>query len=117
MKDGQPYSLAGLWEKWKDRKAGTELLTFTVITTDPNAVVEPLHDRMPVIIPERDYDRWLRAEPDRPPIDLLRPFDSDKMTAWKVGKAVGNLKNDSPELIEPASATSKEIKGVEDSHG
>jgi putative SOS response-associated peptidase YedK len=105
MKDGQPYALAGLWEKWKDRKAGGELLTFTVITTDPNAVVEPLHDRMPVIIPERDYDRWLRAEPDRPPIDLLRPFNADKMTAWKVDKAVGNVKNDSSELIEPASAT------------
>ena len=53
MKDGQPYALAGLWEKWKDRKAGTELLTFTVITTDPNAVVEPLHNRMPEIVPER----------------------------------------------------------------
>jgi putative SOS response-associated peptidase YedK len=49
MKDGQPYALAGLWEKWKDRKVGEELLTFTVITTDPNAVVEPLHDRMPVV--------------------------------------------------------------------
>jgi hypothetical protein len=57
---------------------------------------------MPVIIPEHDYDRWLRAEPDRPPIDLLRPFNADKMTAWKVDKAVGNVKNDSPELIEPA---------------
>jgi putative SOS response-associated peptidase YedK len=82
-------------------EAGTELLTFTVITTDPNAVVEPLHDRMPVIIPERDYDRWLRAEPDRPPIDLLRPFDAEKMTAWKVDKAVGNVKNDNPDLLLP----------------
>ena len=101
MKDGQPYALAGLWEKWKDRKAGTELLTFTVITTDPNSVVEPLHNRMLVIVPERDYDRWLRAEPDRPPIDLLRPFEADKMTAWKVDTAVGNVKNDRPELIGP----------------
>jgi putative SOS response-associated peptidase YedK len=118
MKDGQPYALAGLWEKWKDRKAGTELLTFTVITTDPNEVVQPMHDRMPVIIPERDYDRWLRAEPDRPPIDLLRPFDAEKMTAWKVEKAVGNVKNDRPELIEPASATPESIdEGVEDSPG
>jgi putative SOS response-associated peptidase YedK len=64
MKDGQPCALAGLWEKWKDRKAGIELLTFTVITTDPNEVVEQLHDRMPCIIPERDYDRWL--QPRRP---------------------------------------------------
>jgi putative SOS response-associated peptidase YedK len=105
MKDGQPYALAGLWEKWKDRQARTELLTFTVITTDPNEVVQPMHDRMPVIIPERDYDRWLKADPDRPPIDLLRPYDADRMTAWKVDKAVGNVKNDSPELIEPASTT------------
>ena len=59
---------------------------------------------MPVIIQERDYDRWLKADPERPPIDLLRPLDADKMTAWKVDKAVGNVKNDSPELIEPASA-------------
>lgn len=59
---------------------------------------------MPVIIPERDYDRWLKADPDRPPIDQLRPFDSDKMTAWKVDKAVGNVKNERAELLEQQSA-------------
>jgi len=94
MKNGEPYALAGLWEMWKDRKAGGELLTFTVITTDPNEVVQPLHDRMPVIIPECNYQRWLKADPERPPIDLLRPFEADKMTAWKVDNAVGNVKND-----------------------
>jgi putative SOS response-associated peptidase YedK len=111
MKDGKPYALAGLWEKWKDRKVSTEVLTFTVITTDPNEVVQPLHDRMPVIIPERDYDRWLQpGDPDRPPIDLLRPFDAKKMTAWKVGKAVGNVKNDDPDLIKPDSITSDSVE-------
>jgi hypothetical protein len=55
-------------------------------------------------ITERDYDRWLKADPDRPPIDL-RAFDSDEMTAWKVDNAVGNVKNDRPELIAPAPAT------------
>jgi putative SOS response-associated peptidase YedK len=59
-----------------------------------------LHDRMPVIIPERDFERWLTADPERPPIHFLRPFDTDKMTAWKVDKAVGNVKNDWPELID-----------------
>lgn len=96
MKDGHPYALAGLWERWKDRKANAELLTFTVITTDPNEIVKPLHGRMPVIIPQIDYDGWLRADPDRLPIDLLRPFDEEKMTAWKVDKAVGSVKNGRP---------------------
>jgi SOS response associated peptidase (SRAP) len=102
MKDGQPYALAGLWDKWKDRKVGSDLLTFTVITTNPNEVVLPMHDRMPVIVPEREYDRWLNvSDTQRLPLDLLRPFDADRMTAWKVGKDVGNVKNDRPELIEP----------------
>jgi putative SOS response-associated peptidase YedK len=118
MNDGQPYALAGLWERWKDRKVNAELLTFTVIRTDPNEIVQPLHDRMPVIIPQTDYDRWLRADPDRPPIDLLRPFDAEKMTAWKADKAVGNVKNDRPELIEPTSAAPEEVEEVvEDSPG
>jgi putative SOS response-associated peptidase YedK len=110
MKDGQPYALAGLWERWKDTKAGSELLTFTVITIDPNEVVEPLHDRMPVIIPQRDYDRWLKPNPDRPPIDLLRAFEAEKMTAWKVDKAVGNVKNDRPDLMDPQSATPESVE-------
>ncbi|HTF70364.1 MAG TPA: SOS response-associated peptidase [Edaphobacter sp.] len=111
LKSGEPYALAGLWEKWKDREADAELLTFTVITTDPNEVVQPMHDRMPVIIPEKDYERWLQpGDPDRPPIDLLRPFDADKMTAWKVDKAVGNVKNDRSELIEPASTASESVE-------
>jgi putative SOS response-associated peptidase YedK len=100
LKSGEPYALAGLWEKWKDREAAADLLTFTVITTDPNELVQPMHDRMPVIIPERDYDRWLRADPERPPIDLLRPYDAELMTAFKVDTAVGNVKNDSPALFQ-----------------
>jgi putative SOS response-associated peptidase YedK len=86
-------------------------LTFTIITTDPNEVVQPLHDRTPVIIPAKDYDRWLRpGDPAQPPVDLLRPFDADKMTAWKVDRAVGNVKNDRPELIDRISATSKQTE-------
>ena len=102
LKSKEPYAFAGLWEKWKDRNAGIELLTFTVVTTDPNDVIERLHDRMPVIIPERDYERWLQpGDPNRPPIDLLRPLDPEMMTAWKVDKAVGNVKNDTPDLLKP----------------
>jgi putative SOS response-associated peptidase YedK len=60
-----------------------------------------MHDRMPVIIPARDYDRWLDvSNTERLPIDLLRSYDAEKMTAWKVDKAVGNVKNESPDLFE-----------------
>jgi putative SOS response-associated peptidase YedK len=54
------------------------------------------------VLSSKDYERWLRADPDRPPVDLLRPFDAEKMTAWEVNRDVGNVKNDRPELIEPA---------------
>ena len=101
MKSREPYAFAALWERWKDREAGTDLLTFTVITTDPNEVVEPLHDRMPVIIPRRDYDRWLQpGDPARPPIDLLRPYPAEQMTAWRVDQKVENVRNDTPDLME-----------------
>jgi putative SOS response-associated peptidase YedK len=118
LKSGEPYAFSGLWERWRNTDAGTALRSFAIVTTDPNEVVQPLHDRMPVIIPERDYDRWLQpSNPDRPPIDLLRPFDPDKMTAWKVDKAVGDVKNDSPELIEPALALPEQVEEGNESPG
>jgi putative SOS response-associated peptidase YedK len=75
LKSKEPYGFAGLWEKWKDPKADADLLTFTVITTYPNEVVQPMHDRMPVIIPAKDYDRWLQpGNPGRPPIESTAAF-------------------------------------------
>ena len=77
----------------------------TIITTDPNDLVQPLHDRMPVILAPQDYARWLDSgDPERLPIDLMRPFPADAMTAWKVSSAVGNTKNDRPELRLPMDA-------------
>jgi putative SOS response-associated peptidase YedK len=118
LKTGEPYAFAGLWEIWRDTEAGTALRSFAIVTTDPNAVVQPLHNRMPVIVPERDYDRWLSTESARPPIDLLRPYDAGLMTACKVNTAVGNVKNDSPELIELASAVPKQFdEGTDETPG
>lgn len=102
MKSGEMYAFAGLWERWKDANTSTPLETFTVITTDPNEVVAPFHNRMPVILPRKDYERWLApCDPGRLPLDLLRPYPAESMTAWKVDVRVGNVKNDNPELIEP----------------
>jgi putative SOS response-associated peptidase YedK len=76
--------------KSKDSQSREGAADITVMAIDPNEVVQPTHDRMPVIIPERDDETLVEADSDGLPIDLLRPFDADKMTAWKVDKAGGN---------------------------
>jgi putative SOS response-associated peptidase YedK len=101
----EPYGLAGLWERWKDPQTSSMtsqwLETFSIITTDANQVVAPLHNRMPVIIERKDYARWLGGgDPAQPPLDLLRPFPAEQMIAWKVDKAVGNVRNDAAHLLE-----------------
>ena len=100
LKSGEPYAFAGLWERWAP-KDGEALETFTIVTTDPNALMEKIHNRMPVIVPVKDYDRWLDpGDPARPPIDLLRPYPAEKMEAWPVSGRVGNVRNDDASLLE-----------------
>jgi putative SOS response-associated peptidase YedK len=98
---GEPYAFAGLWESWRP-KAGEPLETFTILTTDPNEVMAPIHNRMPVILEPKDYDRWLDAgDQARPPVDLLRPYPAERMRAWPVSDRVGNVRNNDPQLLEP----------------
>jgi putative SOS response-associated peptidase YedK len=64
-----------------------------------------MHARMPVILMPRDYARWLsREDGGRPPVDLLRPYESERMHVWRVDAAVGNVKNNSAGLLEPVAA-------------
>ena len=102
LRDGSLFAFAGLWETWKDKTKDQVLETYTVLTTDPNELMEPIHNRMPVILAPKDYQRWLEpGEPTHLPVDLLRPYPAEKMRAWKVGSAVGNVRNNGPELIVP----------------
>ena len=102
LKSGEPYAFAGLWEKWQG-KENEALETFTILTTDPNELMEPVHNRMPVIVEPKDYNRWLDPETtERPPIDLLRPYPAERMQAWPVSERVGNVRNDDATLLEPA---------------
>jgi putative SOS response-associated peptidase YedK len=102
LTSGALFAVAGLWDRWKDKATGLYLETFTIITTDPNPLMEPFHNRMPVIVRPGDYERWLApADPARLPVDLLRPYPEEEMQAWKVASAVGNVRNDSQELIAP----------------
>jgi putative SOS response-associated peptidase YedK len=104
LQDNSLFAFAGLWDTWKDKATGQDIDTYTVITTDPNEMIRGLsiHDRMPVILHRQDYERWLApAVPSQLPIDLLKPFSAGQMKAWKVDAAVGNVRNNSPELLAP----------------
>ena len=102
LKDDSIFAFAGLWETWKDKATDQSLQTYTIITTDPNELMETIHTRMPVILEPRDYARWLEpGDQTRPPVDLLRPYPAEKMRAWPVSQRVGNVRNNSPDLIDP----------------
>ena len=73
MSDGAPFAFAGLWDAWKD-SAGQWLQSFSIITTEANEIMAPVHNRMPVMLHPKDFARWLRRDEERPPADLLRPF-------------------------------------------
>jgi putative SOS response-associated peptidase YedK len=102
-KDGGIFSFAGLWERWKDRASGNTIQSCTIITTQPNELCAPIHNRMPAILGPGDFARWLGEEATEPAElqALLRPYPADAMTAYKVGLRVGNVKNDDAELLEP----------------
>lgn len=104
LRSGEPFAFAGLWDVWRPRE-GPPLESFTILTTDANELMEPIHDRMPVILAPRDYDRWLEpGDPAHPPVDLLRPFAAEPMTAWPVDPRVGNVRNNDPTLLHPAES-------------
>jgi putative SOS response-associated peptidase YedK len=101
LANGNMMAFAGLWDGWKDPANGQWLQTFTIITTDANELMAPVHNRMPVILHPSNFDRWLdRGETDRPPLDLLRPFPADEMEAHEANQGVGNVRNNGPELLE-----------------
>jgi putative SOS response-associated peptidase YedK len=97
------FAFAGLWDAWKDPANGEWLQTFAIITTTANELTSEVHDRMPVILHPKDYDRWLeRGDAHRPPIDLLRPYEADEMQADSCNPQVGNVRNNGPEMLNSA---------------
>jgi putative SOS response-associated peptidase YedK len=100
---GELFGFAGLWEAWRDRH-GEEVRSYTIITTAPNELMAPIHNRMPVILPRDAEELWLNPDETEGERlrELLRPYDASEMEAWPVGRAVNNPRNDSPELISPS---------------
>jgi putative SOS response-associated peptidase YedK len=101
--EGGLFALAGLWERWKNPADGSILRSFTIVTGAPNALCEPIHDRMPVILRRETWSIWL-GETEASPEELralLRAHPAELMRAYPIGPAVGNVKNDEPGLLEP----------------
>ena len=102
MKDEQPFAFAGLWEDWHSPD-GSQILSCTIITTQPNELVRPVHNRMPVILPREAYPAWLQpgevAAQELNP--LLGPYPADLMQVHPVSRVVNSPANDSPARIQP----------------
>jgi putative SOS response-associated peptidase YedK len=91
--DDKPFAFAGLWERWRD------IDTCTILTTEPNDLIRPLHDRMPVILSPNDYGAWLNPEtPD--PSYMLEPCPSDELTCYGVNPIVNNARNEGAQCLE-----------------
>jgi putative SOS response-associated peptidase YedK len=109
LRDESPFVFAGLWERWRSSD-GVELQTCSLITTSPNDVVRPLHDRMPVILRAPAVDTWLdTAISDPAQLEpLLRPLPDGTMKGTPVSDRVNSVRHDGPECIEPATPISPE---------
>jgi putative SOS response-associated peptidase YedK len=110
--DGEPLAFAGLWSIWHDRALGDDaprIRSCTIITTEPNDLMRPIHDRMPVILPESEWDTWLDA--DNHDLEaltrLLVPAPADELVGWPVTTLVNKPVNNGPELLDRAPVDSR----------
>jgi putative SOS response-associated peptidase YedK len=106
-KDRQPFAFAGLWSRWRPKEGGSQPLdTFTILTTDANELIRPLHDRMPVILDPASFDLWLDPAVGDPARlqEFLVPYGGSQMETVPVSRAVNSPANDTPDCIAPLVA-------------
>jgi putative SOS response-associated peptidase YedK len=103
MADGGNMVMAGLWTRWTNAKNGETIESCTVLTCASNTTMADYHDRMPCILGEADWAKWLGEEPatEAELLALLRPCPDDWIKIWPVDNKVGNVKNIGPELNLP----------------
>ena len=103
-RDGEMWALAGLYDE-REGVAGEPLASYTVITTAANPLLRPLHDRMPVILPREAEEEWVSLDVTDPlQVErLLQPYPEERIDLWPVGPAVGNVRNNGAELVEPVA--------------
>jgi putative SOS response-associated peptidase YedK len=97
------FAMAGVHERWEPDDGDTDatpLDTVTILTTEPNELIEPLHHRMAVVLPADEEEQWLTGGPEER-ADLCRPYPDDDLDAYPISTAVNDPSNDSPGIIEP----------------
>jgi len=102
LESGQPFAFAGLWENWFSPD-GSQILSCTIITTEPNSLMQSIHNRMPVILPPVAYPLWLdsREADSQQLLTVLKPFPAELMKAYPVSQWVNSPANDDPRCIQP----------------
>ena len=105
---GGLFAMGGIWSRWRS-PGGDRVETFSILTTEPNDVVKPMHDRMPVILPPKAWDLWLSDTDDRAALEaLLVPFPAEATEAIEVSRAVNDVRNEEPSVLDPAVASPPE---------
>ena len=104
LNEQKPFAFAGLWEEYENEEQ--EMVhTFTIITTEANEVVKPVHDRMPVILTPETEKLWMNNDTsEQELLEILTPYPAGEMGHYAVTSKVNNPANDDPDLIEPAPA-------------
>ena len=101
LKSGEPFTFAGLWDSWK-QPDGNLIRTYTIVTTEPNDVVRPIHNRMPAMLSNDDAQTWLAVDDEiAHALTLLKPFPADAMEGYDVSNLVNDPRNDMPECVRP----------------
>lgn len=105
LRSGEPFAFAGLWDRWLQRD-GSLLYSFTIVTTSPNSLLEPVHNRMPAILRPEDEAKWLNPAITAPATlaQMLKPYPAELMEGYCVSRVVNSPTNDSLECIAPDEA-------------
>ncbi len=105
LRSEEPFAFAGIWETWRDKNQpdGERIFSCSIITTVPNLLVEPIHDRMPVMLPRELELDWLDTDNQDTGLlrEILLPYDPGLMKAYQVSTLVNSVRNQGPDLILP----------------
>jgi len=108
---GELFAFAGIWDRWKD-PSGNWVKTCSILTTTPNAVTSPIHDRMPVILDPDDYDQWL--DPGMTSVgaasELLKPYDARQMRCYPITTRINSAANDDAECCHQVELAQTQMR-------